>query len=66
MTTTTATPLHRSRSNRMLGGVCGGLARWIGWSPTVVRVLYVLLSILSVGFPGIVVYLILWFVMPES
>lgn len=57
-------PLHRSRRNRILGGVCGGLARWLGWSPTGVRVLYVVLSILSAGFPGALVYVILWIVMP--
>jgi phage shock protein PspC (stress-responsive transcriptional regulator) len=59
-------PLHRSRRYRMLGGVCGGLAEWLDWSPTVVRILYVLLSILSAGFPGILVYIILWIVMPQE
>ncbi len=57
-------PLHRSRRDRVLGGVCGGLATWLGWGPTKVRVLYVILSILSVAFPGILVYIILWIVMP--
>lgn len=56
--------LHRSRHHRMIAGVCGGLADWLGWSPTVVRIAYVLLSVLSAGFPGILVYLILWLVMP--
>lgn len=59
-----ANPLVRSRTDRMIGGVCGGLARWLGWSSTVVRVLYVALSILSAAFPGILVYLLLWLVMP--
>jgi phage shock protein C len=59
-----ARPLHRSESERMIAGVCGGLARWLGWSPTVVRVAYVLLSVCSAAFPGILVYLILWIVMP--
>jgi phage shock protein C len=59
-------PLLRSNSNRMIGGVCGGLARWLGWDPTLVRVLYVLLSILSAAFPGTLVYIILWIVMPLS
>jgi phage shock protein C len=59
-------PLQRSRSNRMIAGVCGGLARWLGWDPTVVRILYVLISILSAAFPGILVYVILWIVMPEG
>lgn len=59
-----ANPLVRSRSDRMIAGVCGGLARWLGWSPTVVRLLYVVLSVLSAAFPGILVYLLLWLVMP--
>lgn len=59
-------PLYRSRRYRMLGGVCGGLAEWLGWNPTAVRLLYVLVSILSVAFPGAIVYVILWIVMPQS
>jgi phage shock protein C len=58
--------LQRSRKNKMIAGVCGGLAEWIGWDPTVVRVLYVLVSILSVAFPGILVYVVLWAVMPKA
>ena len=50
----------------MLAGVCGGLAEWLGWDPTLVRVLYVLVSFFSVAFPGIIVYLILWIVMPQE
>ena len=56
--------LHRSRRHRLLAGVCGGLAAWLGWSPTVVRILYVLVSICSAAFPGILVYVILWLFMP--
>ena len=59
-------PLQRSRSNRMIAGVCGGIAAWLGWSPTTVRVLYVVGSIVSVAFPGILVYLILWLAMPKA
>jgi phage shock protein PspC (stress-responsive transcriptional regulator) len=59
-------PLHRSRRHRMIAGVCGGLADWLGWDPTLVRVLYVVVSVLSVAFPGIIVYVILWALMPES
>jgi len=58
------TKLHRSRSDKMIAGVCGGFAKWLGWSPTTCRVVYVLLSILSAAFPGILVYIILWIVMP--
>jgi len=50
----------------MLAGVCGGIAEWLDWSPTVVRFLYVMVSILSVAFPGILVYLLLWFLMPQG
>ena len=57
-------PLHRSRSNRVIAGVCGGFAKWLGWRPTSFRILFVVVSILSVAFPGILAYLILWLVMP--
>lgn len=50
----------------MIAGVCGGLAEWLGWDPTMVRVLYVILSIVSVAFPGMLTYVILWAVMPEA
>ena len=49
----------------MIGGVCGGIAEWLGWNPTIVRIGYVLLSIFSAAFPGILVYLILWIIMPS-
>ncbi len=55
----------RKSKNRLIAGVCGGIAEWLGWDPTVVRVLYVLISIFSAAFPGIVVYLVLWLVMPK-
>ena len=58
--------LLRSRQDRMIAGVCGGIARNLGWDPTLVRVLYVLVSIFSAAFPGIIVYIILWIVMPEE
>jgi phage shock protein C len=59
-------PLRRSRSNRMIGGVVGGLASYIGMDPTLARVLYVVISVFSAAFPGILVYIILWAVMPEE
>jgi len=61
-----STPLQRSRRDRMIAGICGGLAHWLGWDPTLVRVLYVAVSIFSAAFPGILVYIILWIVMPEG
>lgn len=59
-------PLYRSRRNRIFAGVCGGLAEWLGWSPTLVRILYVVGSILSAAFPGTIVYIVLWIVMPSD
>ena len=59
-------PLMCSRRRRILSGVCGGIADWLGWRANTVRILFVLISILSAAFPGILVYLVLWFVMPES
>ena len=58
--------LTRSKSDRMIAGVCGGLARWLGWDSTAVRILYVLISIFSVAFPGMIVYVILALVMPAE
>lgn len=58
--------LYRSRTDRIFGGVCGGMAKSLGWSGFRMRVIYVLVSILSVAFPGILVYLILWIVIPTE
>jgi phage shock protein C len=54
----------RSR-NKVIAGVCGGLAEWLGWPANRVRIIYVILSIFSAAFPGILVYLALWFLMPR-
>lgn len=50
--------------DRLVAGVCAGLADYFGWSVPMTRVVYVLVSVLSVAFPGILVYVILWLVMP--
>lgn len=50
----------------MISGVCGGLAEYIGWDPTMVRLIFVLVSIFSAAFPGILVYLIAWLIIPED
>jgi len=57
--------LERTRE-RVFAGVCGGIAKYFGWDAGKVRLLYVLISVLSAAFPGILVYIILWFVMPEE
>ena len=56
----------RDKRNGMIGGVCAGLARHFGWSVTGTRAVYVLVSILSAAFPGIIVYIILWLLLPKS
>ena len=59
-------PLRRSSTNKVLTGVCGGLAEWLGWDPTLVRILYFFISVISAAFPGTLVYIILWIAMPEE
>lgn len=49
----------------MIGGVCGGIAEYFDWDPTWVRLIYALLTIFT-AFSGIIVYLVLWIVMPDS
>ncbi|MCH7513348.1 MAG: PspC domain-containing protein [Bacteroidetes bacterium] len=61
----TSKKLMRSRS-KVIAGVCAGLADYFGWDPALVRVLYLLISIFSAAFPGILVYIILWIVMPQE
>lgn len=57
--------LHLSRRERLIGVVCGGIAETMGWSVTGTRVVYVIVSIASAAFPGILVYLILWLLLPR-
>lgn len=57
--------LQRSREQRLVAGVCGGLAEWLGWNATLVRVLFFLVSVGSAAFPGIIVYVVMWVLMPE-
>lgn len=59
-------PLRRSRSNRMIAGVVAGLAKYLGMDVSLARVLYVLISICSAAFPGILVYVIFWILVPEE
>ena len=58
-------PLKRSH-DRVVAGVCGGIAAWLGWKPDRVRIIYVIASVLSAAFPGIIVYLLLWLVIPDA
>ena len=58
--------LSRSRHDRMIAGVLGGIARRFGWNSTLTRVPFVLVSIAPAAFPGLLVYLILWLLIPEG
>jgi phage shock protein C len=58
-------PLRRSRRHRILAGVCGGIADSYGWSPTVVRILWIIFGLLPV-IPGTVLYLVLWIIVPAA
>jgi phage shock protein C len=58
-------PLRRSRRHRIVAGVCGGMAGWLGWPPLLVRVLFVVVGALPF-LSGILVYLVLWLVIPEE
>ena len=58
--------LQRSRGNRMIAGVCAGIAERYGWPANWVRFFYVLISILSAAFPGILFYILLWVLVPEA
>jgi phage shock protein C len=58
--------LQRSRDDRVVAGVVGGIANHFGLNPTWARIGYVLLSVFSAGFPGILVYLILWVAMSKE
>ncbi len=59
-------PLRRSRSDRMIAGVVSGLAHYFDLDVTLARVLYVIGSIFSAAFPGILVYIILWILIPKE
>jgi phage shock protein PspC (stress-responsive transcriptional regulator) len=58
--------LYRSRDNRMVAGVLGGIAEHFGWDATMIRVAFVLLSIISAAFPGGLVYLVMWLIIPDA
>jgi phage shock protein C len=56
--------LYRSRTDRKLAGVCGGLAQYVNTDATLIRVLFVVLALL--GGPGLVIYLLMWILVPEE
>ena len=58
--------LYRSNHSKMISGVMGGIAERFGWNANLLRIIFVLVSVMSAAFPGILVYLILWLVMPKQ
>lgn len=58
--------LHRSRHHNIVAGVMGGIAEYLGWSPMLTRILFFVISSLSAAVPGILVYVVLWVVMPKA
>ena len=63
-TVTQTRRLYRSRTDRQLAGVCGGLAQYFNIDATLIRVLFVVLALL--GGPGLVIYLLMWILVPEE
>lgn len=58
--------LYRSNRQSMIAGVMGGIAERFGWNANLLRIIFVLVSIMSAAFPGILVYLVLWLVIPKT
>ena len=56
--------LYKSRNDKMIEGVCGGIASYFNMDPTLVRALYALITIFSVGVPGVIAYVLLAIIMP--
>jgi phage shock protein C len=56
--------LYRSQNERMLAGVCGGLGKFFGIDPTIMRLIFVVLALM--GGPGLLIYIIMWIVVPEE
>jgi phage shock protein PspC (stress-responsive transcriptional regulator) len=57
--------LHRSQNDRMIAGVCGGMAEYLGWPAGRVRLVWTFATIFT-AFAGVIVYLVLWFLMPKA
>ncbi|MGH8039440.1 MAG: PspC domain-containing protein [Stenotrophomonas sp.] len=66
MNTTAPRTLSRSINDRMIAGVMGGIAHRFGWNVTLLRILFVVVSLASAAFPGILVYLVLWLLIPNE
>ena len=60
----TSRKLYRSKTDRKLGGVCGGLAEYLGADPTIIRVLFIVLAVF--GGAGLIIYLAMWLIVPQE
>ncbi|WP_111860992.1 PspC domain-containing protein [Acinetobacter sp. CFCC 10889] len=58
--------LYRSNRHNMIAGVMGGIAERFGWNVTLLRIIFILVSCLSAAFPGVIVYLVLWLLIPKQ
>jgi phage shock protein C len=58
--------LTRSTTDQIIGGVCGGLARYMGIDSTLMRAIFVVTALLSTGFPVVLLYIVLWMIMPRE
>ena len=58
--------LYRSSQHNLIAGVMGGIAERFGWNANLLRLIFILISVMSAAFPGILVYLILWLVIPKQ
>lgn len=62
----TGKKLLRSTNDKWVAGILGGIAEYLNWDPAILRLAYVLLTVFSAGFPGILIYIFLWIVMPKQ
>ena len=62
----TGKKLLRSTNDKWIAGILGGIAEYLDWDPAILRLAYVLLTVFSAGFPGILIYIFLWIVMPKQ
>ena len=58
--------LYRSNRSNMIAGVMGGIAERFGWNANLLRIIFIFVSCLSAAFPGILVYLVLWLLIPKQ
>ena len=58
--------LYRSSQQSIVAGVMGGIAERFGWNANLLRLIFVIISLMSAAFPGILVYLVLWLVIPKQ